>query len=390
MSYVTAQEAAAILGVSRATLYAYVSRRGIRSIPIEGSRQRLYWESDVREVRRPRGRPPRGDVAEQVESSLSLIDAQHLYYRGEKAVALAEFASLEDVAELLWIAPPGTVTPCPAVKLPPLARSVMARLGDRSGIERAVAAMPLIEAETPRAYDLTAHGMAASGAEALRMLAAILLKRDGLGRGPVHIILARSLGLDAAWEDIVRRLLVLSADHGLEAGTVAVRAMAALGISPYRSIAGGLLLMGGRQSAMSKSEHIRHFLDEIETLDPKTVVVQRLREDGRVPGFGSPLYPDGDPRARALWGVLAPQRDSDPQIRSLGTAIEYVRNELGSEPNFALLVHAVNKRIMSNRRDTLFVLGRSVGWIGHAIERYCAGEQDRLPALYTGPLPEGR
>jgi len=36
----------------------------------------------------------------------------------------------------------------------------------------------------------------------------------------------------------------------------------------------------------------------------------------------------------------------------------------------------------------LFALGRTVGWIAHAIEQYACGELIRPRASYTGPVPE--
>src|SRR5260370_4182719 len=45
--YTTAKEAAAALGVSIPTLYAYVSRGLIRSQGVAGSRNRRYWKVDI-------------------------------------------------------------------------------------------------------------------------------------------------------------------------------------------------------------------------------------------------------------------------------------------------------------------------------------------------------
>lgn len=390
MSYITAERAAEILGVTRATLYAYVSRRGIRSVPVEGTRQRLYWESDVRDARRPPGRPRRDATTAQVESSVSLIDGDRLYFRGEDAIALSEWATLEDVAERLWQAQARTVTACLPVELPSAARTMLEATASRSGIERAATVLGLVEADSPRAFDLSAGGMAASGAEAVRMLAAILLRRNELGKGPLHVLVARHLDLPPVWEDVIRRLLVLSADHGLEPVTLAVRAMAGVGITPYRAIAGGLLVLGGRQSILTRAEHIRDLFGEIQTRGVRPTMIERLRREGGIPGFGSDLYAAGDPRARALWDVLAPLCDRDPELHALRDAVAFVREELGQEPSFALFVHAVTQRVMPDRRDTLFALGRSVGWVAHAIERYCAGEQKRAAGHYSGPLPGDR
>ncbi|AUW57011.1 hypothetical protein C1T17_01850 [Sphingobium sp. SCG-1] len=387
MSYITAERAANLLGVSRATLYAYVSRRGIRSIPVEGTRQRLYWESDVLNARRPKGRPQRSTEFQLPESSVSLVDAGALYYRGELAVDLAEKATFEDVIDLLCKMPVGHAASYRPIKLPPMAQAIIGTMGSSSGLERAIATLTLIEADNPRAFDLSASGMATSGAEAIRTFAAILLRQDSLGKGPLHEIVAQSMGLADGWADLIRRLLILSADNGLEPGTLAVRSMAALGISPYRCITGGLIVMGGRQSAATRSEEIRRFIDDIDKQNVKDVILRRLRHDGRIPGFSSTLYPQGDPRGAALLAVISQRFRADPAFRPLLEAVTFVTSELGVKPNLALFAHFISKRVMPHQRDTLFVLGRSAGWIAHAIERYCAGEQSRPPALYTGPLP---
>jgi predicted DNA-binding transcriptional regulator AlpA len=49
--YITAKEAAAALGVSIPTLYAYVSRGLIRSQGVAGSRNRRYWKVDIERLR---------------------------------------------------------------------------------------------------------------------------------------------------------------------------------------------------------------------------------------------------------------------------------------------------------------------------------------------------
>ncbi|WP_350341687.1 citrate/2-methylcitrate synthase [Candidatus Flexifilum breve] len=38
---------------------------------------------------------------------------------------------------------------------------------------------------------------------------------------------------------------------------------------------------------------------------------------------------------------------------------------------------------------TLFALGRTAGWIAHAVEQYATGELIRPRAVYTGSKPGG-
>ena len=50
--YLSAAEAAERLGVNLQTLYVYVSRKGIRSRPVPGTRQKQYWREDIERIRR--------------------------------------------------------------------------------------------------------------------------------------------------------------------------------------------------------------------------------------------------------------------------------------------------------------------------------------------------
>src|SRR5207253_5766716 len=110
--YMTAKEAAALLDVKEATLYAYVSRGLIRSAAIsDAPRQRLYLAEDVQKLaeRKVQRRDPAKAARDalhwgtpMLESALTLITEQALYYRGYDAVRLAQERTLEDVAALLW------------------------------------------------------------------------------------------------------------------------------------------------------------------------------------------------------------------------------------------------------------------------------------------------
>src|ERR671936_76366 len=110
--YLTAKEAAALLGVKEATLYAYVSRGLIRSEAIsDAPRQRLYLAEDVQTLaaRKVQRRDP-AKVARDalhwgtpmLESALTLITENTLYYRGYDAIQLACAHTFEEVAALLW------------------------------------------------------------------------------------------------------------------------------------------------------------------------------------------------------------------------------------------------------------------------------------------------
>ena len=112
MTWLTAEQALAILGGKRQTLYANVSRGRIRARPDpEDSRRSLYHRADIAALAgRRRGRRSAATVAAEaigwgepvLSSSVSAVVDCRLLYRGRDAIQLAQEAALEDVADLLW------------------------------------------------------------------------------------------------------------------------------------------------------------------------------------------------------------------------------------------------------------------------------------------------
>src|SRR5436190_2476357 len=112
VTWLSSEDAAARLGVSRATLYAYVSRGRVRSSAAPGDpRQRRYAAEDIDALRnRSEERRDPAKIGERalhwgvpvLESAITLIDNGRLYYRGHDVAELARSHSLEEVAALIW------------------------------------------------------------------------------------------------------------------------------------------------------------------------------------------------------------------------------------------------------------------------------------------------
>src|SRR5512139_854751 len=110
--FVDARAAAKHLGIQVRSLYAYVSRGQIRSVPGDGGRPRLYALDDLERLRARRdARAGHGAVAAGalrwgepvLDSAITAITARGPVYRGRLAVELAESGTpFENVAELLW------------------------------------------------------------------------------------------------------------------------------------------------------------------------------------------------------------------------------------------------------------------------------------------------
>jgi citrate synthase len=119
-------------------------------------------------------------------------------------------------------------------------------------------------------------------------------------------------------------------------------------------------------------------------------VASRLRRGETLPGFGHPLYPAGDPRASALLR-LAETSGHDAEWRTLRNFAKAGSELLQDLPNLDFGLAAVTRtyRLPDHAPVLLFALGRTIGWIAHAIEQYASGQLIRPRARYTGTLPPG-
>lgn len=388
-NYLTAAQAAKMLNISLQTLYAYVSRKGVRSVPIPGSRRRRYWKSDIERLREKSSPATTSPLAR--ESRITLVTDSDIFYRGRNALELAASATFESVAALLWGCKETDAFGKDAPRVPRAVRKVDALLANESELNRATALFTLLEQANPKAYDLSAAGMARTGADILRCLAAITVHAAEPSAEPIHAFIARRLALAPALADLVRRMLILSADHAFEPGTVAVRTVASTGVTPWRSLIAGFAVTLGRPARLGSYEAIFRLIGElVDAKDPRTLIVSRLRDGELIPGFdtsSTPVHPGGDPRARAAFDSCRTALARDPAFERLAQAAAIVKEAKGLQPSFALMCMFVGWKIGLHSHDSIFHLGRAAGWIAHAMEQYQSGEAARQPELYQGPLP---
>jgi citrate synthase len=386
--YLSAAEAMEFLGVNAQTLYAYVSRKGIRSRSIPGTRKRRYWKTDIERLRRKKATTDVVTLDPKQESEITLITDHGHFYRGQSAADLSQSTSFETVAALLWNADEKLTFTDKVPRAPPLWPRLSKLLAEETDVNRMSVLFPFLEEANPRAYDLSPAGMARTGADILRWMAAITVHAAKPTAEPLHLFFARELKLRASEGELVRRMLVLSADHGFDPTAVAVRALASTGVTPWRSLVSGLSAAFGRKSKLADFDSISRLVAElIASADPRSVIVRRMRESDRLPGFGSDAYVSGDPRARTMLGFCEEVFDGDVAFRRLQEALHTVRETNHLEPNFALACIFVAAKLKLGQGHSLFHVGRAAGWIAHAIEQYQIGELKRQKGIYVGPLP---
>jgi len=205
-----------------------------------------------------------------------------------------------------------------------------------------------------------------------------------VGEGPIHARLARAWGCDPGGPaaDLIRRALVLTADHELNASTFAARVAASTGASLAASALAGLSALSGPRHGGAGAA-TRAFAEDAARRGAAAALSERLREDRPIPGFGHQLYAGVDPRARALLAQVEPP----PLFAELAAA---VRAQTGLEPNidYALAALSETHGLPRDAPFALFATARCAGWMAHAIEQGQANAIIRPRARYTGPDPE--
>ena len=169
----------------------------------------------------------------------------------------------------------------------------------------------------------------------------------------------------------------------------AARCVASAAASPYAVVSAGLAALGGAKHA-GRGARIEALFREVA--DPERahdVLAGRLRRGEEIPGFGHPLFPEGDPRGMLL---LELTRAALPQRSAVLLATEVARaaqDLLGEQPDveFGLVTLAGALGLPAGGANAIFALGRTIGWIGHAMEEYLADRIIRPRARYVGEQP---
>jgi len=395
--YMTAKEAAALLGVKEATLYAYVSRGLIRSEAIsDAPRQRLYLAEDVQKLaaRKVQRRDP-AKVARDalhwgtpmLESALTLITEDTLYYRGHDAIQLARTHTLEEVAALLWTGSLEQAEQLFATK-PLQARCIWPGSDAHLlTLQRLQVALALAATDDLRAYDLRPEAITQTGARILWLMAAVAASADTL-----DTTIAGTLA--QAWQPgtavLLNAALVLCADHELNSSAFTARVVASAEANPYAVVLAGMATLGGFQHG-GATEQAAAFLREVtEPSRVRLVIAERLRRGERLPGFGHRLYPDHDPRAVALLSMLAEAYPTSPVLALAQAIIREATTVTSGAPSidFALAVLEHTLQLPYGAGLTLLAVGRTAGWIGHALEQYQGQRLIRPRARYIGVPPQ--
>lgn len=411
-STLDARAAAALLGVDRRTLYAYVARGLVRSFPGAHGRARQYARDDLERLRtRTKARAGHGPVAAGamrfgepvLDSAITAVEPTGIRYRGLPLGELvARGIGFEQTAELLWTraipaAPPRwraatfawarlralvrpTTSPIAVMGLVVGARAAVdVDAGTDEGgaaLERARTIVPLLaRALAPGLAD--ARLRAASGETTIAGTCAAVLGCRAGAEGRRAIELA----------------LVLCADHELNASAFAARIAASTGADLHACLGAALAVMTGPRHGTS-ALRVEAMLNELGGLAgagaaarAKTLVRARLQRGEAIPGFGQPLYRDGDPRAPPLLDAALSIAPRNPRVAAIAAVVAAMAAAGRDPPNLDLGLAAIAAALAlpPGSASGLFALGRSAGWIAHALEQREHPFVLRPRARYVGP-----
>lgn len=390
----SADEAAELLGVSKATLYSYVSRGMLHSRAVSPrSRARVYHKGELLAFKHRTSfrKDPDRAATEVIEfgtpiltTAISQITETEHSYRGISSRELSRNFCFEQVAQFLWTGDrQGDQLPPPREQwLGAIDLTLVDRLDESlTPIERMQTILPVLEHRNLRAYGTTAALLTPSAIEL--MLYLVYLCTGRTYHGSVSSTLA------GAWEADRKRLetlLIVVADHELNIATFTARCAASAGATLYQSLMAGLASLQGYRHLFGQVSEAKAFFNEvIATGDPETVIRRYLRRSGNIPGVHNPyrrLYTGPDPRVLTLMDNLSGTKHY-PLLQETSRLIELASHE-HPRVDFALAVSEPMLGLPQDAIHGLVAIGRTAGIIAHVMEQYTSDRVIRPRARYVG------
>ncbi|AJS59584.1 citrate/2-methylcitrate synthase [Paenibacillus sp. IHBB 10380] len=348
-------------------------------------------------------------------SSISSIVDGVLTYRGIDIDDLAEHASFEEVAYLLWFGKlPNaaelqklqqdldTYAPIPQhlieqIKLYPKDANTMAAL------RSAVSALALYDEE---ADDMSREANEKKAIKLQAQLPTIIaaLSRIRQGKEPVapkkglsiaenFLYMLRDEQPDETSIKALDQALVLHADHEFNASTFAGRVTVATLSDIYSGVTSALGALKGPLHG-GANEAVMKMLESIGTVDQvESYIQQKLDKREKIMGFGHRVYKNGDPRAKHLQKMSRELGEMKENMNLYNMSIkidEMITTQKGLRPNVDFYSASVYTQlgIESELFTPIFAISRVSGWTAHILEQWVDNRIIRPRAEYVGLLDQ--
>jgi citrate synthase len=191
-------------------------------------------------------------------------------------------------------------------------------------------------------------------------------------------------------------LFILHADHELNAGTNAMRAIGSAETDMYSSLSGAAAALYGPLHG-GANEQVLRMLDSIGSLEGVPEYIERVKKhEVLLFGFGHRVYKNYDPRATVIKGVVDEVLGVAGENPLLDIATELERIALEDEyfvsrklyPNVDFYSGIAYRAIGFDPAafTVLFAVARTVGWLCHYDELMSGDFKITRPAqIYVGP-----
>jgi citrate synthase len=189
---------------------------------------------------------------------------------------------------------------------------------------------------------------------------------------------------------IFDKILILHAEHGLNASTFASRVITATLTDMYSSVVGAIGTLKGRLHGGANERVMDMLLKVGSPENAKQFVIDAFENKDRVMGMGHPVYKTTDPRAviledfaKTLFGENNKWLDIAYIIRD---ETRKIRDNLYPNVDFFSGSIYYEMGIPTNLYTPIFALARTVGWCAHIIEQRSNNQIIRPLGHYTGEL----
>jgi len=335
-----------------------------------------------------------------------------LTYFGVDIHDLANHASFEETAYLLWHG----VLPTPAqlaevkaqlrdARLLPAAVSECMRLLPRSStpmdvLRTIVSTIAMFDArpdeKSPdanrqRAIQLTAvMPTIVATWERLRTGKDPLAPRPELDHAANFLYMLKGELPDPAIAKMLDMVLILHADHELNASTFAARVTAGTLAGMYAAITSAIGALSGPLHGGANEQVMRMLLRIGNVADTETYLQGALERKERIMGFGHRVYKTEDPRATHLRRMSEQlgQRTGEPCWYEMSRITEaYIKEQKGLNANVDFYSASVYYMmgIPIDLDTPIFACSRITGWTSHVLEQYDNNRLIRPRAEYIGP-----
>lgn len=196
---------------------------------------------------------------------------------------------------------------------------------------------------------------------------------------------------DPADARVLDVLLILHADHELNASTFAARVTASTESDLYSAVTSAIGVLKGPLHGGANQKVMEMLAAIGEEANAAEWVRRAISEKKKIMGFGHRVYRTEDPRATILRRYareLAARRGNDRSLRVTLAVEEAVRKQKNIYPNVDLYsAHCYEALgIPRDLNTALFAMGRVAGWAAHVQEQLSDNRLIRPLGEYRGPL----